>query len=489
MSRFNASSPSTKVENLAGGSSFSQTNELELVSILLTSFMKDEYYRTSNDTTNRLKELIVKCNKEFVAKAGIYARTKFGMRSITHVLASELAKHISGQEWAKHFYDKIIYRPDDMLEILAYHYSVNAKKGKNGKGMLTNAMNKGFSSAFSRYDGYSLAKYRGEGKSVKLIDVVNAVRPIPTERNKEALAQLIKGELVSTGDNETWESISSEKGRFKSDKEKWEYIVDMWVSYNKDKTLHVRNYFAILRNVRNVLEAKVSDVHLQKICDGLTHEPSIRKSLVLPFRYTTAVTEVEKINDKNARKIIKALNQAVDISCANVPKFDGETLVAIDVSGSMGGRPAEIAGLFGAILAKANDADVIRFENEAHYKNVNTADSVLTIAKQLTGSGGGTDFNSVFRTANKKYDRIIFLSDMQGWVGGGAPTRNFEAYKTKYKANPHIYSLDLNGHGTMMFPEKKVYALAGFSERIFETMKFLEQDKQSLINEILKIEL
>jgi hypothetical protein len=40
-----------------------------------------------------------------------------------------------------------------------------------------------------------------------------------------------------------------------------------------------------------------------------------------------------------------------------------------------------------------------------------------------------------------------------------------------------------------MFPEKNVYCLAGFSEKVFDIIKLLETDKDALINEIEKIEL
>jgi hypothetical protein len=43
------------------------------------------------------------------------------MRSISHALAGELAKYLSGKDYAKIFYDKIVVRPDDMTEILAYY--------------------------------------------------------------------------------------------------------------------------------------------------------------------------------------------------------------------------------------------------------------------------------------------------------------------------------------------------------------------------------
>ena len=82
----------------------------------------------------------------FAAKAAVFARREYGMRSITHVLAGHLAKHSAGQEWAKEFYNQIIRRPDDMLEITAYY---KAKGGNN----LPNAMKKGFARAFDKFDG------------------------------------------------------------------------------------------------------------------------------------------------------------------------------------------------------------------------------------------------------------------------------------------------------------------------------------------------
>ena len=85
---------------------------------------------------------------------------------------------------------------------------------------------------------------------------------------------------------------------------------------------------------------------------------------------------------------------------------------------------------------------------------------------------------------NKKYERCIILSDMQNWIGYNAPTEELKAYKEKYKCNPHVYSFDLNGYGTMQFPESQVCAIAGFSEKVFDVMKVLEQDKKALINTI-----
>ena len=71
---------------------------------------------------------------------------------------------------------------------------------------MPNSLKRGIRDAFDKFDGYQLAKYRGEGRTVKLVDVVNLVHPKPTDRNRDALEQLIKGSLRST---ETWESIAN----------------------------------------------------------------------------------------------------------------------------------------------------------------------------------------------------------------------------------------------------------------------------------------
>ena len=144
MSKFNTTSvPTTsKTNNLAGGEAYSTSPELEFVSLLLTSFVNDQFYRTAGESLAALKIGLAKLtDKEFAAKAAIYARDEFGMRSITHALAAELAPVISGKPWAKSFYDKIVSRVDDMSEIMSY-YITNKTGSSGGKVKFPNSMKK-----------------------------------------------------------------------------------------------------------------------------------------------------------------------------------------------------------------------------------------------------------------------------------------------------------------------------------------------------------
>jgi hypothetical protein len=483
MSKFNTTMPKAKTltENLAGGQAYSQSNELALVSLLLTSFVNDQFYRNAQTSLDELRKLSTKVkDKEFIAKAAIFARDRFGMRSITHALAGELTSQLEGAEWGKNFYDKVVVRVDDMTEIMSYYLAYKTSKDSP---KFPNALKKGFAKAFDKFDGYQLAKYKGDNKDVKLVDLVNIVHPVPTMRNKEALELLIKGELKNT---QTWESKLSLAGQMaESEEDLTKLKSDAWSELISTRKL---GYFALLKNLRNIISQSPDSI--SAACEMLVDEKLIKNSRVLPFRFSTAYEEISKVgSSKEVREVLMAINQALDISVANVPVFDGETLVVMDVSGSMSGRPSEIASLFGAILAKVNNCDVMTFSTNANYMSYNPMDSVMTIRNSFRFSGGGTNFRSIFQRANKKYDRVIILSDMQGWIGYESPTRQFAEYKTKFSANPFVYSWDLAGYSTLQLPEQNVFALAGFSDKVFDIMKMMELDKKGLYNEIKAIKI
>ena len=461
MTHFNGKKESG-VTNLAGGKAYSESKELQLVSMLLTSFGEDKTYRSADDTFKSLDELVRDCDKLFCAKAVCYARREFGMRTITHYATSVLAKYIGGESWAKDFFRKVVYRPDDMTEIIACHLSRGEK--------VSNAMKKGFADAFGTFTDYQLAKYRGDGNKVKLVDVVNLVHPSQTERNNGAIEKLVNGNLKSF---DTWEVELSAAG---NDDEKKKEVWLKLISENK------LGYFALLRNIRNIV--KLHDDELKDIAlNALLNEDAIRKSLVLPFRYSTAYKELSSIDSK----AMSAISRACEIACRNVPKLSGKTLIALDVSGSMSGI-ADIAALFAAVLMKSNDCDLIKFSESSRYQVVNTDDSLMTIKNNLRFSGGGTNFISIFQTADKKYDRVILLSDMQAWMQNSywvkSPSAAYNAYRQKYNPDCKMYSIDLAGYGTLQIPEKDVFCLAGFSEKIFDLMKLLEEDKNALLNTI-----
>jgi 60 kDa SS-A/Ro ribonucleoprotein len=507
MAKFNTNTRTRKVStgdtvNLAGGEAYTISDKEELVSILLTSFVADQFYRDSGDTLARVIKLIEQGDKQFAAKAAIFARDRFGMRSISHVVAGEIARLVKGEQWTSRFFDNIVVRPDDMLEIFSYVSKYCKKKvvkhprtgvEREVFRAIPNAMKRGFREAIGRFDAYQLAKYRGEGKDFSLVDVVNLVNPKATQRNAEALALLVKGGLKSTA---TWESMLTRAGQVAEDEVQLDKMkADAWKELITSKKI---GYMALLRNLRNIIDQAPSV--LDKTLELLVDEKLIKKSRVLPFRYFSAYREVAG----KSTTVGKAIGKAATIACDNAPAFEGKTLICLDDSGSMvgnrvgGKRSTMDAATIGAMLAtvmkvKNPSADFIMFNTRARYVKLNLDVDVLKTTDNIVShfESAGTDFKCIFKTINTKYDRIVIFSDMQGWVDYHSPTKDFRAYCEKFKTDPFVYSVDLTGYGSMQFDPKrpKVFMLAGFSEKMFDIMKLLEADKNALVNEIDKIEI
>jgi len=477
--KFTATATGTKVVNRAGGEAYKQNPKLELVSLLLTSFVKDKFYEKESSQLARLENLVGSIpDKKFVGKAAIYARTEFGMRSVTHALLGNLVKIVKKEPWVKDAIAKAVIRPDDMIEIMSFYLQ---KFGKP----IPNNLKKGLKKAIDKFDGYQLAKYRAEGKALKMVDLFNLIHPKPeTDKQIETFEKLMSGKLVST---DTWESKLTQAGqKAENEEQKEQFKKDAWIELISERKL---GYFALLRNLRNIM-AQAPEI-LDKAIEMLIDERLIRKSLVLPFRFQTAITEIKQSSTEGARKVLTGLAKAMDISMVNVPVFDGKTLVVLDESGSMNGKPMDIGSIFAAALYKANDADLLMFSERARFALTNPIDSVASIAEAIKNSmrSGGTNFHCIFQVITKPYDRIIILSDMQGWIGYTSPVAEFALYKNRANCNPFVYSFDLNGYGDMQFPEQTVFCIAGFSEKIFDIMALLEKDKNALINKIDSIEL
>jgi hypothetical protein len=479
------------VTNMAGGKAYQQSPKLELVNLILSSFLANDMYRDEKAIQRRIGELVKLIpEKDFVAKAALFARNEFGMRTMSHLVAGEIASQnlASGTEWGRHFFNAIVHRLDDMMEILSYYF------GENPNHALPNALKSGFASAFNRFDAYSIAKYKGANRSVKLVDVVRLVRPKPTAKNAEALKGLLEGTLKNT---ETWESKISASGKVEGEKAKSEARAEAWSDLLKAKKL---GFLALVRNLTNIAN-DTDDATFALALDLLKDRDQVVKSLILPFQLYIAYKVIEgesRIKNTNRRaRVLDGLSFAVDAALANIPKMKGKTLVAVDISGSMAAvvstqtelQCVELATLFGVALAKANGADLMLFNISHTMVPVMQSKSVVDQTRQYAHTAGGTSFKAIFAGAGTtKYDRIFVLSDMQMWVDhfNSGPIESVKQYRSASGANPFIYSFDLTGKGTMQVPEDsgKVIALAGWSDKVFDLLKTTEMDRQALIKRI-----
>lgn len=437
--RFN-SKTSNRTENLAGGKAFSKDAKSELVFAVLTTFLEDKYYESGDERIERIKNLIPQVGAEFACKLAIVARQEFNMRSVSHLLVGEISKIYKGV--VKDIIPKIAVRPDDLIEICAY-------VGKP----IPNQVKKGVAIALNNFSEYQLGKYRKEGAKWSLVDLFNLTHP---NGNKVA-KKLIEGNLRA---NDTWEKEVSKV----ADARTWEKLIA------EDKM----GYMAILRNLNNLVKYNVNQKTINKVCQILTDPEQIKKSRQLPFRFYTAYTNVS-----GNIKLSDAISEAMDISVGNLDELKGKTLIAVDSSGSMEGKPIEIASIFAGALIKKSDCEVILYDTTIKEFSPSTRTPVVDIADRIQkeAMGGGTETSLVFQYAEKgQWDRIFILSDNESWADGFNGVQGaYNQFKQITGSDPFIYAIDIEGYGTSDISSEKVTHLTGWSDKLLQFVGIKEK--------------
>ena len=520
-----ANIPTENAKNRQGYAAYALSDELRLVSMLNTLKLEPQYYRSENQTMKELRDLIERLalkDPYFVAQAIVYSRCLGeGMRSINHLAAALIAPFISGQEYAKRFYglwdrkDKkggCIYRVDDMSEIKDVYAALN-------KSTLSNSMKKGFKAVLEALDTFQLAKYKDT-----VIDMSNLVHPnsklstaeIEVNGKKmKVIDALMQGITVSA---DTWEVANSEAGQEvakavkagKLTKAEAEVTLanaknENWEALLKDGRLGI---LAAIRNVRSMLKTPKKEV-IDALCEMVSNGQKIREGKVMPYQidYAYEVVKQEFASTSDGRRVMEALLKGYEYAIPNLAEaLPGRTCVMVDCSGSMNTRcaqagqrsaisttAAEKAGLIAATIAKATNADVVRFGSEAEFCSYDPNASVFSLGREIGHCNmGGTSIAAAFeliRSAKRQYDRIILLSDNEcncrsywgDWVSG--------AYK-KYVhdvANPYVYAVDLAAYGTAPVAGDKVNYYFGYGFAMFEDIASKEFNPSAHIDAIRKI--
>ena len=521
-----AAIPKENAKNRQGCAAYSLSDELRLISMLNTIKLEPQFYRSENQTMRELRDLIERIGLKdpyFVAQAIVYSRCLGeGMRSINHLAAALLAPFISGKEYAKRFYglwDKkekkggCIYRVDDMSEIKDVYAALN-------KSTLSNSMKKGFAAVLEALDTYQLAKYKDT-----VIDMANLTHPksalskaeiVVDGKKMKVIDALMKGVTVSA---DTWEVANSEAGQEvakavkagKLTKAEAEATLanaknDNWEAMLTEGKLGI---LAAIRNIRNMLNSPRKEV-VDALCKLVSNGQAIRNGKIMPYQidYAYEVVKKEFSNSADGRRVMEALLKGYEYAVPNLAEaLPGRTCVMVDCSGSMntyctqaGQRSniatsaAEKAGLIAATIAKATNADVVRFGSHAEFYSYDPNESVFSLGRKIGHDNmGGTSIPSAFeliRNAKRQYDRIILLSDNEcnarsywsgDWVSG--------AYK-KYVddvANPYVYAVDLASYGTTPIAGDRVNYYFGYGFAMFEDIASKEFNPSAHIEAIRKI--
>lgn len=521
-----AAIPKENAKNRQGCAAYSLSDELRLISMLNTIKLEPQFYRSENQTMRELRDLIERIGLKdpyFVAQAIVYSRCLGeGMRSVNHLAAALLAPFISGKEYAKRFYglwDKkekkggCIYRVDDMSEIKDVYAALN-------KSTLSNSMKKGFAAVLEALDAYQLAKYKDT-----VIDIANLTHPksalskaeiVVDGKKMKVIDALMQGITVSA---DTWEVANSEAGQEvakavkagKLTKAEAEVTLanaknDNWEAMLTEGKLGI---LAAIRNIRSMLKSPRKEV-IDALCKLVSNGQAIRDGKIMPYQidYAYEVVKKEFSNSADGRRVMEALLKGYEYAVPNLAEaLPGRTCVMVDCSGSMNtycsqagqrsniaSTAAEKAGLIAATIAKATNADVVRFGSHAEFYSYDPNESVFSLGRKIGHDNmGGTSIPSAFdliHNAKRQYDRIILLSDNEcnargywsgDWVSG--------AYK-KYVhdvANPYVYAVDLAAYGTTPIAGDKVNYYFGYGFAMFEDIASKEFNPSAHIEAIRKI--
>jgi len=481
VSKFNLGfSRAIKTINNEGATAYPMNDKEKLVTQVLTSFFNENkfYGDNSQDILNTVRN-VIKTEAKFVANLCIYARNEMHLRTISHVLVSELAKSTEGKEYVRKTLNKIIERPDDMTEVLAYYLNTYGKP-------IPNSVKKGLADNFGKFDEYQLAKYNRKN-TIKLKDILCLAHPkAKDERQSDLWKRLLEDRLETPV---TWEKELSTKG---NTKETWERLIE-------ENRL---GYMAMLRNLRNIIKSGASN--LNKVYEYLTDEERVLKNKQLPFRYYSAYKTL-KNEGIGTSKIYDALETAIKISTKNIDRLTGKTLIAADVSGSMNFpiskksdlTCAEVAVLMLSIANYICEETITKtFDNYLYTCNLATQNGIIANANSIKVNGGGTDITLPLRyLLDRKIfvDRIIILSDNEinreysyntGYSRSSTCQALVEEYKKRINPDVWVHAIDMQGYGTQQFKGKNVNIIAGWSERVFDFISSVEQGMDSLIDKI-----
>ena len=227
------------------------------------------------------------------------------------------------------------------------------------------------------------------------------------------------------------------------------------------------------------------------------------------------------------QNLLDAIEGAIEIACQNIPELEGNCAILVDDSGSMRGdagghsrvsafsktNSSMIAHLFASMMAwRQHDVYVGLFGDELIQVPYKRDMRLLDFNRESYEIGercGGATEKGIYTflenviKEKKKIDNIIVFSDCQigrgrdftEWFGMDYESTSphfHELFKEFRKINPNANFIVVNLHqsgGTSVFDKsQRILNIAGWSDKIFDTIKSQCKGWDAIIKEIESIE-
>ena len=250
-------------------------------------------------------------------------------------------------------------------------------------------------------------------------------------------------------------------------------------------------------------------------------------SIVFESEETKQQVSESRFNELK-KNLLDAIEGAIEIACQNIPELEGNCAILVDDSGSMRGdagghsrvsafsktNSSMIAHLFASMMAwRQHDVYVGLFGDRLIQVPYKRDVKLLDFNKEsyeIGGRCGGATENGIYTflenvvAEKKKIDNIIVFSDCQigrggsftDWYGTSSSNRSLhfhELFKEFRKINPNANFIVVNlrqSGGTSVFDKsQRILNIAGWSDKIFDTIKTQTVGWDEIIRRIESIEI
>ncbi len=378
-------------------------------------FAQDWYGLTTTEIMERTIDEALTADFEGTLRWAVTLRQEFYMRLNPQVIMVRAALHPG----RKPFTDKnpglflqlehlVMDRGDDAMSQLAYFLYRN-----NGKQNMPSLLKRSLAAKLENLDAYEAAKYKNAEIGLRdAVRITHAHSPVIDEFMKT-------GTIDLPARKKTWENLRSEGMGWKD-------------IFHEIPMGHM----ALLRNLRGVFsemeDAAFCREYLERLREG------VHGSRQFPFRYYSAYIAVEKSDCAHKPQILDALEECIDLSMENMPKFRGKTMCLSDNSGSAWGAiPSEygtvqvavIDNLSSVIAAAASEEGYVgKFGNLLKVYPVSRRGQILRQCRSVSDTmysdvggdteGGIWEFFSHAIDKKEHWDQIFIYSDQQAGHGG-----------------------------------------------------------------------
>lgn len=443
------------------------------------------FYATEQEQLKRVLQLCEQVPAAFVAQVAIYSRTQSYMKDMPALLCAWLSARDA------RLHEAVFARVIDSTKMLRNYVQI-LRSGVVGRKSLGSAPRRLVREWLASRDEEALFS-SSAGQKPSLRDVLKMVHPKPASERREAFYGYLLGRSYRS---EALPELVRQFERFKTgetlDLPALPFtMLSALPLADRDWALIAKNasWQTTRMNLNTFARHGVfADKELVcQIADRLRDPEEIQRARVFPYQLLAAFQNA----DSSVPQLVKdALQDAMELSIANVPAIEGRVVVCPDISGSMmspvtGNRESsstsvrciDVAALVAAAVVRKNEsAVVLPFEEKVVPVELNARDTVMTNAIKLASiCGGGTSCSAPVALLNRNQteaDLVIFVSDNQSWVDAarGRGTALMGEWATFRQRNPkaRLVCLDVQPYPTTQAAEREdILNIGGYSDRVF----------------------